>query len=276
MTDQVKLGITEWSLPVEGPYGCKIAADVGFEGIQLDIGSYERSFPKTKRCVQEAYLEAAAKFGIQYTAIACNELDHFDMVAQKGFAERAIALKTITSAIDAAAAMGIPIVMVQSFKASALETDQDLERAVNVIRHVSDYALDRGQITIGLENLLSVENLLRLIDDVGNPNVKIYFDTQNYYLSEKADVAAMVEPLISHICEVHVKDGYEADIEPSGALLGQGDSGFFDTVAELRRCRYSGWLISENFYDRGPIGGLSDDPMELIERDFQVMKSIVW
>jgi sugar phosphate isomerase/epimerase len=276
VNNQVKLGITEWSLPVEGPYGCKIAADVGFEGIQLDIGSYERNFPKTRRCVQEAYLEAADQFGIQYTAIACNELDNFDMVAQKGFNERAIAFKTITSAIDAAAAMGIPIVMVQSFKASALETSQDFERAVNVIRQVSDYALDKGQITIGLENLLSVENLLRLIEEVGNPNVKIYFDTQNYYLDEKADVAAMVEPLIPHICEVHVKDGYEADIEPSGALLGKGDSGFFDTIAELRRCGYSGWLISENFYDRGPVSKLSDDPIELMLKDYQVLKRVAW
>lgn len=276
MKNQVKLGITEWSLPIEGPYGCKIAAEVGFEGVQLDIGSYARNFPKTKRCVQDAYLEAADKFGIQYTAVACNELDNYDMVAQKGFAERAIAFKTITSAIDAAAAMGIPTVMVQSFNASAIETGQDFERAINVIRRVSDYALEKGEITLGVENLLSVENLLNLIDEVGNPNVKIYFDTQNYYLHEKANVAAMVEPLISHICEVHVKDGHESDIEPSGALLGKGDSGFFDTIASLRKCGYSGWLISENFYDRGPIGKLSDDPKALMLKDYQVLKSIVW
>ena len=276
MRNQIKLGITEWSLPVDGPYGCKIAAEIGFEGIQLDVGSFERNFPKTKKVVQDAYLEAAEKFGIQYTAIACNELDNYDMVAQKGFAERAIAFKTITSAIDAAAAMGIPIVMVQSFNASAIETGEDFERAINVIRRVSDYALEKGEITLGLENLLSVENLLRVINEVGNPNVKVYFDTQNYYLHEKADVAAMVEPLISHICEVHVKDGYESDIEPSGALLGKGDSGFFDTIAELRKCGYNGWLISENFYDRGPIGKISDDPKALMLKDYQVLKSIVW
>ena len=276
MNYQVKLGVTEWALPVEGPYGCKIAAEVGFEGIQLDIGSYERNFPKTKRCVQDAYLEAADKFGIQYTAIGCNELDNYDMVAKKGVAERGIAFKAITSAIDAAAAMGIPIVMVQSFNASALETNQDFERAINVIRRVSDYALEKGEITIGLENLLPVENILRLINEVDKPNVKIYFDTQNYYLHDKADVAGMVEPLISHICEIHVKDGYEADIEPSGALLGEGDSGFFDTIAELRRCGYSGWLISENFYDRGPISKLSNDPKALLLKDYQTMKSIVW
>ena len=64
MENKVRLGITEWSLPVDGPYGCNIAADVGFEGVQLDIGSYIRNFPKTKRCVQDAYLEAAEKFGI--------------------------------------------------------------------------------------------------------------------------------------------------------------------------------------------------------------------
>lgn len=276
MKNKIQLGITEWSLPVEGPYGCKIAADVGFEGIQLDIGSHERNFPKTRRCVQDAYLEAADKFGIQYTSIACNELDNFDMVAQKGFPERDIAFKTIISAIDAAAAMEIPNVMVQSFKASALETGQDFERAVNVIRRASEYALAQGEITLGLENLLSVENLLRLINDVGQPNVKIYFDTQNYYLSEKADVAAMVEPLIPHICEVHVKDGYQSDMEPSGALLGEGDSGFFDTIAELRKCGYSGWLISENFYDRGPIGKLNSDPKALMLKDYQVLKSVAW
>jgi sugar phosphate isomerase/epimerase len=276
MNNKVKLGITEWSLPVDGPYGCKLAAEVGFEGVQLDIGSYVRNFPKTKRCVQDAYLEAAGKFGIQYTAIACNELDFYNMVAKKGIPDRAIALKTINSAIDAAAAMGIPIVMVQSFNASAIETEQDFERALNVIRRVSDYALEKGEITLGLENLLSVENLLHVIDEVGNPNVKIYFDTQNYYLHEKADVAAMIEPLISHICEVHVKDGHESDIEPSGALLGEGDSRFFDTIAELRKCGYSGWLISENFYDRGPIGKLNMDPVELMRKDYQVLKSIAW
>jgi sugar phosphate isomerase/epimerase len=121
-----------------------------------------------------------------------------------------------------------------------------------------------------------VDDLLQLIDEVGNPNVKIYFDTQNYYLSEKADAAAMVEPMIAHICEVHVKDGYASDIEPSGALLGEGDSGFFDTIAKLREWGYKGWLISENFYDRGPNSRLNDDPKALMATDYQVMESIAW
>ena len=276
MGNKVKLGITEWSLPVDGPYGCKVAAEVGFEGIQLDVGSYDRNFPKTKKVVQDAYLEAAQKCGITYTAMGCNELDNYNMVAQKGSGERAIALRTITSAIDAAAAMGISIVMVQSFNASAIETEQDFKRAVNVIKYASDYAGDKGKMTIGVENLLSVENLLRFLKEVNRPNVKIYFDTQNYYLHERVDVAAMVKPLAPYFCQVHVKDGYEFDVEPSGALLGQGATGFYKTIDELRKYEYGGWLISENFYDRGPISRLSQDPVELMKKDYQVLKNICW
>jgi sugar phosphate isomerase/epimerase len=274
--NKVKLGITEWSLPVDGPYGCKIAAEVGFEGIQLDVGSFDRNFPKTKQVVQDAYLQAAEKFGIKYTAMGCNELDNYNMVAQKGSSERAIALRTIESAIDAAAAMDISIVMVQSFIASAIETEQDFKRALNVIQYASDYAADKGKITIGVENLLSVETLLRFLKEVNKPNLKIYFDTQNYYLHERVDVAAMVKPLAPYICQVHVKDGYQFDVEPSGALLGQGATGFYKTIDELRNYKYSGWLISENFYDRGPISHLSEDPVELMKKDYQVLKDIIW
>jgi sugar phosphate isomerase/epimerase len=276
MAQKVRLGITEWGLPVDGPYGCKIAAEVGFEGVQLDVGSYARNFPKTTPVVQEAYLEAAEQYGVTYTAIGCNELDHYNMVAQKGSSERVIALRTITSAIDAAAAMGIPIVMVQSFVASAIETEQDFERAVNVFRYACQYALDQGDMLIGVENLLSVEDLFRLLEKVNKPNLKIYFDTQNYYLHEKVDVAAMVKPLAPYICEVHVKDGGEYDVDPSGALLGKGTSGFYQTMEALKAHGYSGWLISENFYDRGPIANLSVDPVELMRQDYHVLQSIRW
>ena len=276
MSKRIKIGITEWALPVDGPYGFKVAAEVGFEGIQLDVGSYERNFPKTKKVVQDAYLEAAEKFGITYTAIGCNELDNFNMVAPKGYKNRTIALRTIISAIDAAAAMDIPIVMVQSFLASAIETEQDFNRAVNVIKYISEYAAGKGDLTIGIENLLSVDGLMRLIGEVDNPNVKIYFDTQNYYLHERANVAEMVEPLMPYICQVHVKDGYKFDVEPSGALLGEGASGFYKTIEELRKYEYTGWLISENFYDRGPISQLSEDPVELMKKDFQVLRDIRW
>jgi hypothetical protein len=51
---------------------------------------------------------------------------------------------------------------------------------------------------------------------------------------------------------------------------------FYDTIAELRKFGYSGRLISENFYDRDPIGNLNEDPVELMLKDYQVLEGIVW
>ena len=82
--------------------------------------------------------------------------------------------------------------------------------------------------------------------------------------------------LLPYICQVHVKDGYEFDVEPSGALLGEGATGFYKTIDKLREYEYTGWLISENFYDRGPISQLSEDPVALMKKDYQVLRDISW
>ncbi len=60
------------------------------------------------------------------------------------------------------------------------------------------------------------------------------------------------------------------------ALLGEGASGFYKTIDELRKYEYTGWLISEIFYDRGPISHLSEEPVELMIKDYQVLRDISW
>lgn len=74
-----KLGICHWSMPIDGPYACKIASELGFEGIQLEIGSYERGFPLSRRTVQQAYLELAEQYGIAFPSIAVRVTDEYSM-----------------------------------------------------------------------------------------------------------------------------------------------------------------------------------------------------
>jgi len=45
--------------PIDGPYACKFVGEVGFEGLQINIGDYERGFSMSKKFVQDAYLEMA-------------------------------------------------------------------------------------------------------------------------------------------------------------------------------------------------------------------------
>ena len=65
----VKLGVCHWSCPIDGPYALKMAAELGLEGVQLDIGSYERGFPLSVPSIQKVYMEYAEKYNITITSL---------------------------------------------------------------------------------------------------------------------------------------------------------------------------------------------------------------
>lgn len=267
-----KIGICEWSLPIDGPYACKLAASLGIDGIQLNIGDAERGFPLSKKVVQEAWLEASRETGVVFPSIAVRTTDYFSMMAPKGSQERETVMTAIYKAIDAADVMNIPLVMIPQFVKSAIETEDDFQCVVKTLQEVCQAALEKG-VLIATENLLAVEELSRLFKEVDRSNLRLYFDTQNYYLNKGYDTPSLIEPLAPFICEVHVKDGKRNDL--SGALLGTGDTKFFESVSLLKENDYKGWFVSENYYDQQPLSLLNDDPTVIIREDITILKQVL-
>ncbi len=266
-----KIGICHWSLPMEGPYACKTAAEIGLDGIQLDIGHSSRGFLLSKDFVQEAYLKMAEKYGISFPAITIRELDEVAMTDPEGTENRELMNEALIKTIDAAEALDIPIVMVPSFVESEITNDAEYKEAVKYLQDGCDYA-EGKDIIIATENTLSVDGIKGLIEDVNRPNIKLYFDSQNHYLHKDYNIAEMVDQLIDHICQIHFKDGKNKDL--SGALLGEGDTGFYDTVEVLKKHNYDGWVVFENYYDREPLSLENDNPLELIKKDIQTVKEV--
>jgi len=264
-----KIGICEWSLPVCGTEACEMAASLGIDGIQLNIGDADKGFPLSQKSLQDAYMKAADEFGVAFPSIAVRTTDYFSMMAPEGSEDRKTVMTAIEKAIDAAAAMNIPLVMIPQFVKSAINTESDFRCVVNTLKKVCEDAAEKG-VTIATENLLPVEELKRLFNEVDRENLKLYFDTQNYYLNKDFDTPSLIEPLIPYICEVHVKDGKNKDL--SGALLGTGDTGFYQSLEKLMNFGYDGWLISENYYDQPPLSLLNDSPAELIRQDVEILK----
>ncbi len=267
-----KIGICQWALPMEGPYGCKLASELGLEGIQLDIGNNQRGFLLSKNFVQEAYLECGKEFAISFPSIGIPELDNFSMIAPEGSRDREVSDKAIKKAIETAEAMKIPLVMIPSFNKSEIKTKAHFKQAVKCLKNACDYAKNKG-IIIGTENSLSVNDVKSLFEEVNRPNLKLYFDTQNYFLNKGYNTAEMLELLISYICEVHVKDGKNGAL--SGALLGKGDTNFYDSIKVLKKYNYSGWLVLENYYDREPLSLQDDNPLELLKQDIKTLKEAI-
>lgn len=253
-----KFGICLWSLPIEGPYGCKLASKLGFDGVQLELGSYNRGFPLSKTSTQKAYLEVARKYNISYPSIAIRTTDNYSMTSLDSEEDKKIVMKAIEKGIETAKAMNISHIMIPSFEKSNIKTELDFQRTVDTFKLVCDYGLQSG-ITVTTENSLSTKKTLELFKKVDKKNFQLYFDTQNYYLNKGYETPQLIKELFPYFCnQLHVKDGKGKEL--SGALLGKGDTGFYRSIEELDRHKYSGWFIIENYYNQKPLSCLHQDP----------------
>ena len=265
----IKFGICHFSLPIEGPYALKIASEAGFNGVQLDIlSNYKNQLALSKKITQEAFLKMGIEYNIEFPSIVIRELDQCSMVTKNN----EIAVDVIKKTINAAANMKIPIVVVPNFANSNIKSTEDFKQAVNVLKNACDIAGEYG-ITIATENILSPDKMVELIEKVNRPNLKLYFDSQNYYLHKKYNTAVLLERLMQYVCEVHVKDGKGNDL--SGALLGEGDTGFYESIEVLKKHKYAGWIISENYYDLEPLSLKNDNPVELMKEDLRILKNAI-
>ncbi|TFG71205.1 MAG: sugar phosphate isomerase/epimerase, partial [Anaerolineales bacterium] len=86
-----------------------------------------------------------------------------------------------------------------------------------------------------------------MIEAINAENFRIYFDTRNLFAMKGYDSVSILETMMPHICEVHIKDGVDGG--PS-TLLGQGNSGFADSMQVLKAHNYTGWLLLENSYGK--------------------------
>lgn len=265
----IKFGICHFSLPIEGPCALEIASEAGFDGVQLDmIRNYKNQMALSKKITQEAFLYLAEKYNIEFPSISVRELDQYSMVIQNND----IAVDAIKKAISAAVKMMIPIVLIPSFVKSDIKSSKDFMQTVKVLKIACDLADENG-ITIATENILSAEKIEELFNMINRSNLKLYFDSQNHYLHKKYNIAELLDRLMPYVCEIHVKDGKKNDL--SGALLGEGDTGFYDFIEVLKKNNYSGWIISENYYDLEPLSLKNDNPVALMKEDLRILKSVL-
>jgi len=119
-----------------------------------------------------------------------------------------------------------------------------------LVRRVCDYAASHGQ-TFALETgQESAHVLLRFIEDVGRPNLRINFDPANMILYGTGDPIEALRLLGPLVASVHCKDGEWPPRETPGALgrerpLGEGSVGIERYVRTLAEIGFRGPLNVE-------------------------------
>ena len=88
------------------------------------------------------------------------------------------------------------------------------------------------------------DTILRLIETVDHPRLKVNYDPANVN-SSGADAVADAERVASHIIHTHAKDSQRTPDGPKETILGSGDVDFPKLIQTYADAGFDGWLCIE-------------------------------
>jgi L-ribulose-5-phosphate 3-epimerase len=236
-----KIGACEWMLgKPHNPASLEVAKEIGLDGVQVDMGSVANNMHLRRPEVQKAYLEASKRTGVAIASLA--EAAFWDAP----LCTDPRAAKWLNQSIDVCKALGITDPMPACFELD-LNNKAATNHFVAVLKKIAPKAETLG-VTIGLENWLSADDHRRLLDRIGSPAVKVYYDVGNS-TDKGRNVPKEIRSLGKLICEFHFKDGRH--------LLGHGRIDFKQVRKALDDIHYSGWLNIEAAAPNGIIADYS-------------------
>jgi sugar phosphate isomerase/epimerase len=226
-----KLGVCDWTIGKKAdPDSFEIAKRIGLDGVQVDFGSGENNLPLFDQELQDKMLKQARKHKMQIPSLAMGVLNNVP------FKSDMRAERWVRQGIRVAESMGVKVILLAFFGEGDLQNDpQGLNTVVRRLRQVSTDAEMAG-VTLGIESWLSAEQHIDIIEQVGSPAVKVYYDVGN---SHKAgyDIYKEIRQLGPLICQFHAKD-YDD-------LYGKGSIDFAEVRRAMDDIGYRDWLVME-------------------------------
>ncbi|MBI4657397.1 MAG: sugar phosphate isomerase/epimerase [Verrucomicrobia bacterium] len=225
-----KIGACDWSLRKTDPSSFEVARRIGLDGVQVSMGSAANNLWLRRPEIQKSYRDAAMRHGVEIASLAIGEMNN---IALKSEPRAAIWL---LDSIEVMKALGVKVVLIAQFYRGDLKGDkQGTDRTVEVLREIAPRAEQAGVI-LGLENYLSAEENLEILQRVASPAVQVYYDVGNS-TDKGYDIGKEIRMLKGRICEFHFKD--------AGFLLGKGRIDFAQVRQAIEDIGYSGWAQIE-------------------------------
>jgi sugar phosphate isomerase/epimerase len=240
-----KIGGCEWMLGKCEPASLEVAKRIGLEGIQLGMGTGADGVDLRKPEVQQAYLKAAKKTGLEISSASLAWMNAMPLKSDPRAAQ------WLADSIDVGKALGLPNIMPACFGPGDLDmaNTKEIDQVVRVLKGAAPKAEKEG-IILGLESYLSAEANLKILERVGSPALRVYYDVGNS-TDKGRDVLKEIPLLGKLICEFHFKDG--------NFRLGQGRIDFRKVRRALDKIDYSGWIHIEA---ATPHGAAKDYPAD--------------
>jgi sugar phosphate isomerase/epimerase len=232
-TVALRIGITDWNLNLSAkPESVRKAAELGFKGVQISFGRelVNGKMPADRPDVIARYLSLSHQQGVTIDGTCVDRLH------DNGLKSDPLALKWVSDGIRLTRDLKTRVLLLPFFGHWAINTDSERERVGDALRELAPEA-ERAGVILGLEDTISAEDNVRIMDRSRSPNVLVYYDVGN---STKAgfDVVKEIRWLgKNRICQFHFKDNPH--------LLGEGAIRFPSVIQAIREIGWSGWANLE-------------------------------
>ena len=207
----------------------------GVEGVQirahkdadeLNIAAPERR-AHYKRVMQET--------GVPVCSIMMDLLNEFPLATDPR------AVSWMEQCVDIARELGTDNILLAFFgKGNLLHEgklkEEEFAEAVKRIKAVASRAKDAG-VSLAIENHLSAEQNLRMLDAINHEAVSIYYDVYNTGMGKGYDSPAEIRQMKGRISQFHYKNG--------AAYLDANRPYFEAVTAAIKDIGYKGWIVLE-------------------------------
>ena len=233
-----KISACDWSIANGGKVeAMEMAARIGLDGVQVSFGPPGEGDDLRDGAVRQRYADACREHGVGISSLAMGVLN------QVPYASEESARRWVDESIEVGPKLGQKVVMLAFFGKGDIKDRPELQKEViGGLKSVAAKA-EKAGVVLGIESWLNADDHLRIIDAVGSPAVKVYYDVANM-THQGYDILKGIRQLGSEqICGLHCKE--------NGFLLGQGRVDFPKVKAALEDIGWCGWLTIEGAVAKG-------------------------
>lgn len=242
-TQRYKIALCDWMILKRQKLGAfQLTRDIGADGVEVDMGSLGTndtfvSAITTDAGLRQQFLDKARELNLEIPSIAMS-----GFYAQS-FAERPTVPRMVQDCIDTMKAMNVKIAFLPLGVRGDLVKHPELRPAIVARLKAIAPLAEKAGVIIGLETSLPAAEEIKLLDEIGSPAIKCYFNFSNA-LSAGRNVPEELRTLgRDRICQIHATD-------EDGVWLQNDPKIDVPKVKQvLDEMGWSGWLVIERSRD---------------------------
>jgi sugar phosphate isomerase/epimerase len=239
----LKLGVTDWNLRKTGDIEAVVLAkNLGFEGVEVSLGRKPSAdkLPLDNSELQAQYLRQAKQHSIALAG-TCLDILHVNYLKNDKLGQ-----KWVADGIPITRNLNARVMLLPFFGKGALQTREEMDYVGDALREVAP-AAEKAGVILGLENTISAEDNVRIMDRARSKAVLVYYDVGNSTFNG-FDILKEIRWLgKDRICQMHLKDR---------AYMGEGKINFPAVMQAVADIGFRGFA---NLETSAPSGSIEDD-----------------